>query len=98
MDDVNHLVVGAFYWVMPAAGAVDAQGEWQSAMQPARYAGVSREGELLWNFIAVSGCSDWPLMRIGERCIEPPGGAETPSASDSAMEEVSKLLSTFQSK
>ncbi|MEN8517134.1 hypothetical protein [Burkholderia sp. RS02] len=43
------LVVGEFYWVIQAPGALDQRVEWQSAPQPARLAGITAQGELMWN-------------------------------------------------
>ena len=98
MVEQSRLVVGAFYWVKPAPGALDARGEWQAGMQPARYAGVSSEGEPVWNFLAVGGCSDWPVIKIGDVCIEPPGNVDASSPGDPAMESVRRLLSIFGPK
>lgn len=91
MAEVNGLIVGEFYWVIPVPGALGSPGEWANALQPARFAGTSAEGELLWNYPGISGCSDWPVMWIDER-IEPPRRADIPSARNTEIESVQKPL------
>lgn len=58
------LIVGRFYWVVPAFDP-DTDAEWESEMQPARYAGKDANGNLLWNCLGVDGVSDWPMRWIG---------------------------------
>lgn len=92
------LVIGGFYWVIQAPGALDQRAEWQSAPQPARLAGITAQGELLWNYIAVGGLSDWPVTWISDICTKPVQCADTVDASDAVKELVSRLLSGYRAK
>ena len=64
------LIVGRFYWVMPAFDP-DADAEWESEMQPARYAGKDASGNQLWNCLGIDGASDWPMRLIGAEIFAP---------------------------
>lgn len=70
----DQLIVGRFYWVMPTLDP-DAEGEWESGMQPARFAGRNAEGGLLWNCLAIEGVSDWPMKWIGKEIDAQPVSA-----------------------
>ncbi|MCL6468964.1 MAG: hypothetical protein I4O48_11675 [Ralstonia sp.] len=64
------LVIGRFYWVMPTID-VDSDAEWESEMQPARFAGKDAAGNLLWNCLGIDGASDWPMRWIGKEIGAP---------------------------
>jgi hypothetical protein len=64
MEDVQDLVVGRFYWVMPVIDT-DSDAEWESELQPARFAGRNADGQPLWNCLAIDGVSDWPMRWVG---------------------------------
>jgi hypothetical protein len=78
MSAIDHLVVGTFYWVLPELDP-DATWrdqwqpgqEWQDDLQPARFAGLNADGELLWNLLGVDGCSNSPVLWVGEAITAP---------------------------
>jgi hypothetical protein len=61
----DDLIVGHFYWVMPALD-VDRLDEWEAAIQPARFAGRRDDGQLLWHCLNIDGPSDWPMRLIDQ--------------------------------
>jgi hypothetical protein len=65
-----NLIVGRFYWVIPAFDP-DTDADWETSVQPARFAGTNAAGELLWNCLTIDGNSSWPMRWIGGE-ITPP--------------------------
>lgn len=64
--NIDHLKVGAFYWVIPAFNP-DTDESWNNALQPARY-----EGAGLWSYLGESGVSDWPTIWVGNEIADQP--------------------------
>lgn len=64
MEESN-LIIGKFYWVIPVFDP-DTDDAWEHDQQPARFAGRSESGELLWNYLAIDGNSVWSVRWIGE--------------------------------
>jgi hypothetical protein len=70
MATEEDLVVGRFYWVIPEPRR-DSLEVWEDGLQPARYAGMNVDRELLWNFICCNGCTNRPVRWIGDLIDEP---------------------------
>lgn len=69
----RQLIVGRFYWVQPANDPDIAPGNgWEWYEQPARFAGESATGELLWNYLNQEGPSDWHIRWIGDEIVRAP--------------------------
>lgn len=66
----DDLIVGRFYWVFPVLDP-DAQDEWETEIQPARFNGTNADGELLWHCIGIDGSSNWPMRWIGDEVEAP---------------------------
>lgn len=72
----DDLIVGAFYWVMPANDP-DLVEAWEFYTQPARFHGRDAvTGELRWQYIGVEGPSTWSARFIGPRIVSPEGEDE----------------------
>lgn len=70
MGNEESLVVGRFYWVIPEPRRQSME-VWEHGLQPARYAGMNVDGQLLWNFIGFNGCANRPVRWIGDVIDEP---------------------------
>ena len=71
----KHLIVGAFYWVIPKPDVGrdddwDRCQEWQDEIQPARFNGWNAAGEMIWNFIGVDGSFRFGNGGVVERAME----------------------------
>jgi hypothetical protein len=58
------LVVGAFYWVVPANDP-DEDIEQLTDTQPALFVGYSESGEQQWICLGLEGLTTWPMKWIG---------------------------------
>jgi len=59
------LIPGHFYWVIPVLDP-DADEEWESELQPARFIGSDGQGGWLWHCLNIEGASNWPMRFIGD--------------------------------
>ena len=71
------LVVGRYYWVIPAPdlrtpaarplpATMGARADWQDEIQPSRFNGWNADGEMLWHFVGTDGSWNWPVLWVGE--------------------------------
>ncbi len=68
MTEKSGLKIGSFYWVQVAFDP-DTDLEWENREMPARFAGLSPSGRLLWNFLNQEGESDWAVRYIGPEIV-----------------------------
>jgi hypothetical protein len=68
----RNLIIGRYYWVIPAPEKDDSvprqrgpQMGWHDEIQPSRFNGWSADGKMLWNFLGVDDSSTWPVLWIG---------------------------------
>jgi hypothetical protein len=66
----DDLVIGQYYWILPEPDE-ESREAWEDDLQPARYAGKNVDGQLLWNFIGIDGCTNWSVVWIGEAINKP---------------------------
>lgn len=77
MSMQRDLVVGRYYWVIPAPdretsigrrrpASMGARADWQDGIQPARFGGWNASGEMCWNFLGTDDSWNWPVLWIGE--------------------------------
>jgi hypothetical protein len=70
--DESELVVGAFYWAIPANDP-DIVYRWEYHCQPVRFWGRNEAGDAMWQCIGMRDVSEWPMRWIGPRLISPFG-------------------------
>lgn len=77
MSMQRDLVVGRYYWVIPAPdretsttrrrpAGMGARADWQDEIQPARFNGWNANGEMCWNFLGTDDSWSWPILWIGD--------------------------------
>lgn len=77
MSMQRDLVVGRYYWVIPAPDretstmrrrpvGMGTRADWQDEIQPARFNGWIANGEMCWNFLGTDDSWNWPILWIGD--------------------------------